>query len=265
MKYTALVMIAGFSAISAVHAAAPYQFEGGIGIVRGDTSSGGNSNDFDGFIVGGEYYLRPVNTGVGPLHEAAFLDKAANIGLALLRIDPDFGGERDTMTLDGRFVTSQNFIIEPRFSRLDIDGASDTSDTMSLGVGKYLDDWADVIVSFSTNDDADVDRLGIETRRVNTGTGIDTWWAYELGATYIDAPDDNGYGVSIGGLYYPSAQLALGADFDYTSVGDFDTQGISFEAEYFFTEQFYGSLGYSTDDNDAFDTDTLFIAISGRF
>lgn len=249
--------------------AGPYQFEGRFGIGKGDVSGIGVSVDFDTQLFSGSYFLRPVNTSLVPLVEAAFLDKAASVSITMINSEIDQQPDIDHRFISGRFVTAQNYILELDYDTSEAEGAPDVDKTLTVGIGKYLDNRADVLLSYSTEDKADanfeVDVLSIRTRRINIGSGLSTWWSYELGADYIDAANDNGYQLSLGASYYPSTQLAVGAEFELRSVGDADSQGISLIGEYFFTEQFSVNLLYAQHDADTRDTKTMAFGVTGRF
>lgn len=249
--------------------AGPYQFEGRFGIGKGDVSGNGESVDFDTQIFSGAYFLRPVNTSLVPLVEAAFLDKAASVSITMTSTKIDQRPDVDQRFIGGRFVTSQNYILELDYDTIEADGAPGTDKTLIFGIGKYLDNRADVLLSYSTEDnsfaDSEVDVLSIKTRRVNAGPGISTWWSYELGADYIDTANDDGYQLRLAASYYPSTRLAVGAEFELGSVGDNDSRNISLLGEYFFTEQFSATLLYAQDDADTRDIKNILFGVTGRF
>ena len=140
------LLLASAIALAATgQAYADYQFE--VGAVYTDGEVG--SVDYDGFGVAGEFHFDKVDTSKGPLAEASFLDKSSFVNFAFLSIEPDLAGadDVDTTNIGGRFVTASNLIIEADWSTVDA-GNSDT-DTIRVGVGTYLNDNTDVVVSYT--------------------------------------------------------------------------------------------------------------------
>ena len=230
------LLLASAIAIAATgQAYADYQFE--VGAVYTDFER--NTVDFDGFGVGGEFHFDKVDTSKGPLAEAAFLDKSSFVNFAFLTVEPDFpnADDEDTTNIGGRFVTATNLIIEADWTTQD-DGNNDT-DAVRIGVGTYLSETSDVVVSYTSQDDDnnnDVDYLNVDFHGVNSlnqGASV----AYDVSVGYIDADSDDGYRIGVGGTYYFSNMFGLGVDAELVDVGNFSSDEIGIEASFFPNEQ----------------------------
>ena len=263
-----IILAGAISALTALSAQADYQFEANVGYLQGDIEN----LDFDGFALAATIYFDTVDTSKGPLSEAAFLSKSSSISLSnsnttLDDIDLDV---TDTTDIVGRFVFSNDFILEISYSDEDNDIAEDSA--IAVGIGKYLSDSDEIIFSIETTDESEIDSLGIDYHSLNDLAGSASI-SYDLGASYIDAADDSGFGLLGGLTYYPSTQLALAAEVDYLSVGDIDVTIFSVGAEYFFNENIAGSIAYSTSDTDVDDdfndasgtVDTVALTLTARF
>ena len=173
-------------------AAATADYQGEVGVAYGQGEA--NSTDNDVVAFGGRYNFEMVDTSKGPQAEAAFLDKSSSAGLYYLSTEPDAAGadDEDDIGVDVRVVTADNLIIEAAYSQFD-DG-SDDADTVSIGVGTYLNDTTDIVVTYSTTDAdlVDIDALNLDLHSVMKLQGTASL-AYDLGASYIDAEDDDGY------------------------------------------------------------------------
>lgn len=264
MKKTLLASAIAILATS--HAYADYQFELGAVYAQGEA---GNT-DYDGFGIGGEFHFDKVDTSKGPLAEASFLDKSSFVNFSFLSIEPDVknADEIETTDIGGRFVTATNLIIEANWTTTDA-GNSDT-DTIRVGVGTYLSDNTDVVVSYTTEDDnnADVDYLDVTFHGVNPlnqGASV----AFDVSAGYIDTDTDSGYQISVGGTYYFNKMFGLGVSAGITDVGDTSSDTVSVDASFFPSEQFELSASIfdsSTEFNNTdIDSDGIMFGAAVRF
>ncbi|WP_158249967.1 putative porin [Zhongshania marina] len=262
-----IVLASAIALAAAGQAYADYQFE--LGGVYTSGEIGGT--DYDGFGVGGEFHFDKVDTSKGPLAEASFLDKSSFVDFTFLSIEPDFAGADDieTTNIGGRFVTGSNLIIEADWSTVDT-GLADV-DTIRVGVGTYINDTTDVVVSYSTEDDdnADVDYLDVTLHGVNAlnqGASV----GYDVAVGYVDTDDDSGYQISVGGTYYFNNMFGLGLSAGITDVGDVSSDAISLDASFFPSPQveLYASIfDESTEINGGGDVDSdgILIGAAVRF
>ncbi len=93
----------------------------------------------------------------------------------------------------------------------------------------------------------------------------DSAWGVDLGASYIDAADETGHGLTVGATYYPNDNFGIGANVNQTSVGDFDTTTVTAEAEYFFNTNFAGAILYSVSEEDDVDLSQWLVGLTARF
>lgn len=202
-----------------------YQFE--LGANYSASELGGT--DFDGFGVYGEVHLDTVDTSKGPLNEAAFLDKSSSVRLDWETSEADVPGAEaaDDVTLSGRFVTQSDLIIEASYN--DIDG---DETVLGLGIGVYLNDTMDLVVSYETFDEADASSLAVDIHNVSS-LGGDASLAYDLGVSYLDVADDTGYELSGGVDYYFNNAVSIGGSLSLVSVGDADVSTLAVGVDYF--------------------------------
>ncbi|MFT6550878.1 MAG: hypothetical protein ACJA1I_000911 [Zhongshania marina] len=261
-----IVLASTIALAAAGQAYADYQFELDAHYTSGEEAGVDN----DGFGVGGEFHFDKVDTSKGPLAEASFLDKSSFVDFSFRSVESDFSGaeEEETTSIGGRFVTGSNLIIEANWNTED-DGISDT-DTIRVGVGTYINDTTDVVVSYSTEDDdnADKDHLDVTLHGVNAlnqGASV----GYDVAVGYVDTDDDSGYQISVGGTYYFSNMFGLGLNAGITDVGDTSSDTISLDASFFPVEQvkIYASIFDKSEETNSVDTDSdgMLIGAAVRF
>lgn len=250
---TAVALLAASSAY-----AQDYQAELGTAYHNGDSFG----NDFDGFALNAEVHLDKVNTGKGPLNEAAFLDKSSFVGLSWLTEDFDKGGSNDTVSLDGRFVTQDNVIIEAGFT--DFENGED----FSLGLGMYLNETQDVVLTYQTfehdhNKNEDKSSLGVDLHGVNPLNNTAAL-AYDFGLSVLDWDGDTGYEVSAGAEYYLDRMLSFSASLAFLDVDNYDESTFQVGVNYFVTPVVRIGADFITVGQDG-DGDTLALNANIRF
>lgn len=228
MKKTILAI-----AVAAASAAATADYQGEVGVAYGQGEVAGTT-DFDTTGFSGRYNFEMVDTSKGPQAEAAFLSKSSSIGVDYSSFEPDVSGadDIDTMGVDVRIVTQTNLIVEAAYGQED-DGNDDT-DTFSLGVGTYLNDNTDIVATYSNidGDGDDVDALNLDLHSVMKLQGTASV-AYDLGAAYIDADEDDGYSLNAGVTYYVDNNLGFNLAADMMDVGEYDSNTVSVGVSYF--------------------------------
>lgn len=225
------IVLASAIALAATgQAYADYQFEVGGVYTDGEISS----VDYDGLGVAGEFHFDKVDTSKGPLAEASFLDKSSFVNFSFISIEPDVANadDVDTTNIGGRFVTANNIIIEADWAT--VDAGNDDDDTIRVGVGTYLNDNTDVVVSYSTDDDTDVlDATFHGLNSLSQGASV----GYDVTVAYIDTDDDSGYQIGVGGTYYFNNMFGLGLNAEVLDVGDYSSDQIGVSANFFPNEQ----------------------------
>jgi len=247
--------------------AAPYQIEVSPSFLQVDSSfPNGGSVDGDALGLGVIYYLQVVDTTSGPLLERSFLDKSAFVAGTFTQTEIDPNQETDSLGLNVRLVTQDDMIFEIDYTKTEV-GVSRDIKTLNLGVGKYLDGNTTAIVYFETEDDGnDVDTFGGQYRRLVENSVTSTFVAYDLGLAYVDTTNDSGFELSLGGTYYPSERLSIGASFEYLDVGNFDETTIAIMGDYFFTDTLFAGLGFRRSSGSSnIDTDVIAVRAGARF
>lgn len=268
-------VLALFAAVSSQ--ADNYQLELKAGWAQGtfeeNFDSGSAEADYDGHVWSGTIYFSEVDTRGGPMREAAFLDKEGSFNVTRT----DFSEEDDfgitTTNVSSRFL-SDDYILELAFDRISYGGEFEDEEeedeaqdhTFSLGFGTYLNDHSDIVATVSRSSDTDIDALAVNYHTViQRGSSA---WGFDLRGTYLEVPDESGYGLTAGAIYYPIPKLGIGANVDLLSIGDYETQTFTALAEYFINATFAGTLSYSyatEDDGSEIDNKLVTASITARF
>lgn len=268
MKKELLIGAACVAAIFTAQANA-YQFE--LALARSTTEIE-NTFDIDTTLLGGEYYFSDVNSNNGPFSEASFLSKASSVNVLLGQStlgsgfgESGFGGsDSDLLFINGRVVLENDFILVGSFSRSETDDGDD-SDATTIGLGKYLSESSELVATYTRDNfgDGDADILELRYHRViDTGNG--TAWSYEAGAGYIDA-GDTGFDLDVAANYYFTPKFSLGVLVGVGSFDDSDSKTFGFQAEYFFNENIFLGLLFTTGDESDLDQEQTLIGGGIRF
>ena len=220
--------------------------------------------DFDGYGFEGRIHFDVVDTGQGPLAEAAFLDQSSFVGATWISAEADAPGadSESTVILDGRFVTQTDWIFEGTYTDIE-----DDDSTITLGVGKYLTQNTDFVVSLGQidpdDDDDDATSIGVDSHTVMPLTG-QTAIAYDLGLTYLDTDGGSATTVGAGFTYYFNRAFGAGLDVDFTNGDDFDQSSFTLSADWFVTPAAHVGVAYNTLGQDA-DGDSILLVGGLRF
>lgn len=241
---------------------------------------GGEVNSFG---INGKYYFNPVETKNYPLAEAAFLNKASNIGAGYtyskVEDDQDYAKlEYNSVGVAGEyFIPNSQFYLSGAFNRTkrevtvnNYGSADESGNGYALEVGFLPIDGllvaagvADLSESF---DPIQAAKYGFLTSFTNatTVTGEDDDKAVTLHAKYVTQignfytnfegqtyiGDETTY--RLGADIYLDPTLSIGASFANSTADDSDTI-FSVRAQKFFTPQVAVGLSYTTvDDADSF-------------
>lgn len=247
-------LIWGAIALSPAFAYADYQFEaiGGYGQV--DTTTTVNTfgpifvggtvvftdrikQEADIHQIGGRLHFDTVSTKVGPLAEAAFLSHSSFVDLSYASSEPDDSAfdNTDTYRFAGRLVSASKLIAEVTY--IDSHFSDQNDSEVRAGIGAYLSEHTDLVVSYQTNTDSDKDFeiVDAELHGLAQLSDINSL-AYDLGVAYIDNGDDEGYGFSAGASYYFTRSVGFGLDASLEEVGEQNFQGVTAMLTLFPTE-----------------------------
>lgn len=240
---------------SSVVYAQDYQFEVGAGYVNGDNGT----NDFDAYGLNAQLHLDKVDTSKGPLAEAAFLDKSSFLDLSWVTSEDDVSGadSEDTFGIGGRFVTGKNIIIEANYTDFEDDSA------IKVGVGTYINNNMDVVVSYQDYDKADLSTLAVDMHGLHKLQG-QTALAFDLGLSYLDVADEDAYRFSAGADYYLNNAFSIGAGVAFLTADNYDASTVDIRADYFVTPIARIGVSYESEGEDA-DGDAVQLNASVRF
>ena len=223
------------------------------------------------FGIGGSYYLDEVDTSKGPLAAASFLDRASDVSADLLYADTSFDNSDASSQsvlgadLSTRVVFADSWTVQAGFGYEDND-AFDTVNTVTLGVGKYIAESAEIGLVYSSSDDeADSSVMGFTFHGIAQD---DNGQALELEAGVARAESGGDHSTIYSGdlTYYLMKNLGFGAGAEIESTTDADETTVSLHAKYFITPAF-SVTGYyaSIPEGDGNEGDMIGIAGGFRF
>lgn len=237
MKLKTLSAAIALTLCSTAVVANTYQLELNADYATVDNDAG----DTDGFILSGEYFFAPVNTAGKPLAEAAFLQKASNVGVTY-KDDDGF----TTVTADVEFyVPNSMFYVGASFISPE---EGDDDFTVTAGVTP-VDGWL-LTTTYTDSVDYELNLKSKYVAQLAGDTAINFEVGYEDGG---DLPDDT---VEAGLDYYFNHNVSLGL---FTESAAETLTGV--RGRYFFNDQFSAEASYATVD----DTDTIMLGASVRF
>lgn len=251
-----LVGIALTSLISVPALADNFEAEAGLILTDSSYEIGPAKADLDSITVVGSLYFDAVDTSKGPLAEAVFLDQASGISASFSDVD-DPGD--NAYSLSGRFVTSNSMIIEASY----VDDEFDTQ-TYGIGIGTYITDKSDIVVSYATNDDLDFDVLAADYHSLMSLSGGASL-SYSVVVEYIDSSDDSGFGVGGDVTYYMDQYLGFGVYGSTREINDSDVTTFGFQGSYFISPDFYVIAFVQNIDFDGPEQDSIGVGAFLRF
>jgi len=274
-KKTALV--AGIGLALSVTAQADYRWELGGDYTMGQTdselkrnngTSESNNVDTDIGRLYGTWYMENVDTSKGPLSEAAFLDHASNITLFgsdgevqlsqagngnLSDEDGQRFGVKSRYVAEGPGWKLSGWLVDLGFNRFE--PGDQEIDNFNLGIGNYITPNTTLVAKYgntSLNNGGDSDSYGVDLEhmwlmsnggfKARAGYGVNTI----KGADDIDT-------YQIGGTWYFTNNIGIGADYLSTGNDGYEAQGWQVNSEWFITEAFAVNLAYSQLDPDDID------------
>lgn len=243
-----------FATVALAGTANAYQAEvgGSLGYVDPDLGSSGET-----YKLNGTYYFNPVQVGNAPHAEAAFLNRASNIGAEVEYKDAGRSEETYYAAKGEYFVPNSNFYLSGNVGRRDVEqnfgGIKVDSDTTTYGaeVGYFLAPGLLVAAGLKgyDNDANDGTDPTIRAKYVTTLTnGKDI--NVEGSAAFGDLDE-----YYVGADYYIDKTLSIGADYYDNDLANSSEFGI--KARKFFNPQLsvegrvgFGEIG--TNDYNAF-------------
>ena len=286
----ASALLAALAVTGTAHA---YQTELNVGYENTDFENnlGGFELDSDGdlFFVNGKYYLNTVNTKNAPLAEAAFLNKASNIGLGYVNAQNELSEaginaeeEFEIIGVNGEFfIPNSQFYISGSLNQVDYTASArapgftydESDDTtgysleagylpvngllLALGVSKESLDPVLVAENGFVTSLGYAGAVGEDTTVSTRGkyvTQIGGFYTNFEGVVYFG--DETAY--KLGGDLYLDPTLSVGASFADSTADESETI-FGINAKKFFTPQIGVGVAYTTTD----DIDS--VGINGTF
>jgi hypothetical protein len=226
-------------------------------------------------LVGGAFYLAPVDDSNGPKAEADFLDQASSVRAAWGRTNVEIDGsdfspkvdeDGDVWALGGRYITDSGVILELEYATTEV--ANIDNDALGVAIGYYLSDASSITLGYLRTE---VDDLDSENDIWSVGYKqlFNNRFGLEAGLTYADTKyGEDAYGISGALDYYINDNFSVGGLLGFVaSDDDFTEAGIyGVNAEYFFNSHIALNAGYTVTTPDKGDDNEVWnIGLIGRF
>ena len=272
-KKTALV--AGIGLALSVTAQADYRWELGGDYSMGQTdteikdrttgASESNNVDSDVGRLSGTWYFENVDTSKGPLSEAAFLDHASNItvfgsdGEVQLsqvgngNIDDEDGqryGVESRYVAEGPGWKLSGWLVDLGYNHFEPGDLE--IDNYNIGIGNYVTPNTTVVVNYnnsSLNNGGDTDAYSLDVEHMFLMSHGGFKARASGGRTIVSGADDIDT-YQLGGTWYFTNNIGIGADYLNTGANGYEVQGWQVSSEWFINEAFAVNLGYGQLDPD---------------
>lgn len=267
-----LLLAAAVAAISTTAVADDYRFQVSADYVNDAITK---NIDLTTYLVGGAFYLAPVDDSNGPKAEAAFLEQASSVhagwGRTNIEIDgsgfnPKIDEDGDVWALGGRYVTDSGVILELDYATSEIDNSD--ADAWGLGIGYYLSDTSSITLGYAHTEVDDIDSED-DIWSVGYKQLLNNKFGLKAGLTYADVESgDDAYGINGGLDYYINDNFSVGGVLGYvTSDDNYTEAGIyGVNAQYFFNSNIALNAGYTVSAPDKGDDNEVWnIGLIGRF
>ena len=234
-------------------------YNGEIGVTAGNLDFDFGATSADGDSLGGflQVFVGEVDTDLGPLAEAAFLDKATSwtISYRTADFDPD---EFDTSAFNLRIINNLDYIFDIAVE----DNEALLGESSSAGFGTYLNDTLAWTVNYTRFKDADLREL---SGKIHGLVNLGSSWslAYDGVVGYIDGDDESGYRAGGGADLFFTRNLSVGLNVEIADFGGADSVTIyRLMGEYFLYDIYHFALSYDSFDGDI---NTALLSASIRF
>lgn len=213
MKKLALAS-ALLATLATANVAQAYQYDVGAGVSRTDPDVGKATNDLS---VEGTYYFAPVDVKNYPLAEAAFMNRASNVGAAIT-YGKDSPTTNTNIQLGGEYyVPNSDFYVGAGYAKDETktSGVKDSIENYSAEVGMLP--MPNLLVA-----------VGVVDNSQGTDPTLRAKYVYKLGANDVNLEAKASFGdadvFNVGADYYIDRTLSVGAA--YTDNGNSDSFGI---------------------------------------
>lgn len=280
-KKTSLAMLGALlcaiSSASQVASAEDYQFQGSGYFVTGDSDRAGKTDSYIEKGAVARFYFAPVDTSIGPLATAAFVDRASSFAVGYSKADIGAFEARTKVAALNLRDKDSGWTANLRVSDSDRledhnDPSSDGSvDNYGISVGKYVAQNTAISLGYDTREveffengsrqSFDSDSYSLSIFHVGLGdTDFDLGASIELTDT---AEGKEEITISFGGAVYPSKRSSIGVSVQVTDA-DIDNDYFSVYGQWFATPTVSGSIEYFISDANNFRIDGLAFSASWR-
>ena len=265
-----LLVATAVAAISTSAVANDYRFEVDASYLNDEISK---NADLTTYLLGGTFYLAPVDDSGAPKAEAAFLEQASSVSLGWGRTNVDIDEfeskideDGDVWALSGRYITDSGFILGLSYASTEIDDV----DVEALGVdfGYYLSDTSSLTLSYLGTE---VDDLDSEDDAWSLGYKAlyNNRFGVEADLVYIDAEyGEDAYGIDGALDYYFNENFSVGGVLGFVASDDAYTEAVVYgiKTEYYFNSNIALNAGYVVSSPDKGDDNKVWsIGLVGRF
>ncbi len=293
MKKNTLAYIVSGVAMAMAASAHSYQWELGARYTEGDIDTVIDA-DTENLAAQATYYLSDVDTGRGPLAEAAFLDRASSVSIGLSdgetdSDDIDVDADTDGYFLSAHAVSDTGWYANLGYSEAETDIADIELETEILGggFGYYIAENATLALNYAqieySSDDLDED-LEIDTFSLDYKLVVPGDVSYAIDASIVRSePDiddaDHEIGHVLGVTIYPTNNIGFGATYasdvlDYgitnleaavEAADEVDIDAVTVHASWFINESFSIGAAYTDGEIEDVDFDAISVGANIRF
>lgn len=243
--------------IASLGTAHAYQAELNAGYEN--TDFGDISGDLDTLFMNGKYYLNAVQVKNAPLAEAAFVDKASNIGFGYANASGDGDEDIDVYGVSGEFyIPNTQFYLSGTINQLDVADEDNTGYAFEAG---YLPINGLLLAFGAANESLDpvqVANYGFVPNLFNaltvgddTAVSLRAKYATQIGNHYTNFEGLTYFGdettYRLGADLYLDPTLGVGVSIADSTADDSETI-FGLRAQKFFTPAIAAGVNYTTTD-----------------
>jgi predicted porin len=219
----------------------------------------GTSDHNDVYKINASYFLSPVDSTIGPLEEAVFLNRSTALRASFSRSKSDI--QYNSLSSNSWNLGATYFLDNSDFFiNIDMDHVNNntgpSSKRYALGAGYYLsDDWF-VTIDTKYDEDLEYKNMTLGTKKL-IDLGDDTFLSVNASVT------NKSYIYNIGADYYFNKRLSVGLAHTWHEDSDDDTTSIN--ANWFITDTVSVSLGMDKLDEGSATDNRFNFGASARF
>jgi len=235
MKKITLGILISAAVVSNAHAE-EYTVEVGGGVASTDSVGGSDASQMN---IRGKLFFSPVETGNGPLAEAAFLNRASNIHANIIRAEDDYTKGTESKLGVEVFLPNTVFYGAFDYQHINIDNF-DSTDSWTAKLG--ITPMEGLLLSTRFMKDVDYDP-NVNAKYIHSLPG-----GQALGFTGDVYFGEDNTSYALGADYYITTQTSFG--FEYRDITDAPdaAETITLRAKHFFDESVFIAGHYTEND-----------------